>query len=331
MDPVFEGLLAPLSADAPGGEDLDEAGFLAVLDGFRLFGRATPIEDDVDWRALKGTCLEGLARSRDLRVLVHLAASGLHLDGFGALADATAVAAGWLRDFPEAVYPRVDEDAIERKNALSCLADRMTVVDAVRRAPLVRHRQLGIFSLRDIDIATGQLKAPEGEADLPSEAHIIAAFTDTPLEEVEAVQGTVATIIAALRDIDTRMRDAGGSEAAPSFDTVLDPLVRIERFLSERIAERKPAEAASGDAAAGGPGAAPGGASGLDHITSRQDAARALDAVAQFFRKTEPSSPVPIFIDRAKRLIAKDFLEVLADIAPDAVDQARRVGGIRDE
>jgi type VI secretion system protein ImpA len=65
-------------------------------------------------------------------------------------------------------------------------------------------------------------------------------------------------------------------------------------------------------------------------IGSRQDAIAALDAVADFFRRTEPSSPIPLFLSRAKRLVSKDFLEVLADIAPDAVAQARVAGGLRD-
>ena len=64
-------------------------------------------------------------------------------------------------------------------------------------------------------------------------------------------------------------------------------------------------------------------------IRSREDAIRALDAVAEFFRRNEPSSPIPLFIDRAKRLVSKDFLEVLADVAPDAVAQARAAGGFR--
>ena len=63
-------------------------------------------------------------------------------------------------------------------------------------------------------------------------------------------------------------------------------------------------------------------------VKSRQDAIRALDAVADFFRRTEPSSPIPLFLARAKRLVSKDFLEVLADIAPEAVAQARAAGGI---
>jgi type VI secretion system protein ImpA len=64
-------------------------------------------------------------------------------------------------------------------------------------------------------------------------------------------------------------------------------------------------------------------------ITSRQDAIRALDAVAEFFRRHEPSSPVPLFVDRAKRLVSKDFLEVLADVAPDGLPAARTAGGLK--
>ena len=55
----------------------------------------------------------------------------------------------------------------------------------------------------------------------------------------------------------------------------------------------------------------------------------ALDAVAQFFRQNEPSSPIPLFLERAKRLVSKDFLEVLADIAPEAIPQARAAGGLK--
>src|SRR4029077_4826614 len=63
-------------------------------------------------------------------------------------------------------------------------------------------------------------------------------------------------------------------------------------------------------------------------IRSRQDAIRALDAAAEFFRRNEPSSPIPLFLERAKRLVSKSFLEVLADVAPEAVPRARAAGGL---
>ena len=51
---------------------------------------------------------------------------------------------------------------------------------------------------------------------------------------------------------------------------------------------------------------------------------------APTFGSNEPSSPVPLFLERAKRLVAKDFLEILADVAPEAITQAKLAGGIRD-
>jgi type VI secretion system protein ImpA len=72
------------------------------------------------------------------------------------------------------------------------------------------------------------------------------------------------------------------------------------------------------------------GASVSGLVKSRQDVVRILDAAADFFRRTEPSSPIPLLLARAKRLVSKDFLEVLADIAPDGVAQARSIGGLKD-
>jgi type VI secretion system protein ImpA len=53
--------------------------------------------------------------------------------------------------------------------------------------------------------------------------------------------------------------------------------------------------------------------------------------VAEYFRRSEPSSPIPLFVERAKRLVAKDFLEVLADVAPEALTVARSAGGLKDQ
>jgi type VI secretion system protein ImpA len=78
-------------------------------------------------------------------------------------------------------------------------------------------------------------------------------------------------------------------------------------------------------------GSAPRQVVSVGIIKSRQDAVRALDAVTAFFRENEPSSPIPLVLERAKRLVSKDFLEVLADIAPGGVPQAKLIGGIEEK
>ena len=125
------------------------------------------------------------------------------------------------------------------------------------------------------------------------------------------------------------MREAAGSEATPSFDPLSAQLARMGQVLRAQLAlrpGRRRGAAAGGDARRA-PAAA---ARSVGVVKSRQDAIRALDAVADFFRRTEPSSPIPLFLERAKRLVSKDFLEVLADIAPEAVAQARAAGGLRE-
>jgi predicted component of type VI protein secretion system len=253
-------LLQPISEERPCGESLEDTELLASFDAFRLYGQSMPLDapaepnekripkpvGSAEWAVIRDKALEALAKSKDLRLLATLGTALLRTDGVPAFSETLNVASQWLETHWGETYPLVDEDAILRRNALNCFADPMGVVDGLRRVPLVRSREHGTFSLRDVDIATHLLVPGEGAA---------AGIT-------------------------------------------------------------------GGDAAAG-EGAAAGGA-----VKSRQDAIRALDAVAEFFKRTEPSSPIPMFLARAKRLVSKDFLEVLADIAPEALAQARAAGGL---
>jgi type VI secretion system protein ImpA len=182
-----------------------------------------------------------------------------------------------------------------------------------------------MFSLRDLDIASGQL-APAGSETAPDAARIEAAFTEMPIESLQALQHSVATATAALKAIDAAMATQAGVEATPALDGLSAQLVKMEKVVRTRLAAR--GEATGAEAGADGGTATGAGVMAIGAITSRQDAIRALDAVAEFFRRTEPSSPIPMFVERAKRLVSKNFLEVLADVAPDAVGQAMMAGGV---
>jgi type VI secretion system protein ImpA len=323
-----QGLIQPLAADRPCGENLEDTQLLASFDAFRLFGHATPLDPTPDWSEIRTRALEALGRSKDLRLLAHLGSAVLRTDGLPAFVETLKTASEWLDTYWTETYPLVEEDAVLRRNALNCFADQMAVVEGLRRLPLVSSRGHGTFSLRDIDIASG---AQSGDEDTrPDQAQIEAAFAAIPLDELKAQQQNVAGALSALKSIDAKMRLEAGEDAAPRFDPLSMQLVRMDRVLRARVASRGNGDgeqAATSDSAAAGdtrPNAVSVGA-----IRSRQDAIRALDAVAQFFRQNEPSSPIPLFLERAKRLVSKDFLEVLADIAPEAIPQARAAGGLK--
>ena len=49
---------------------------------------------------------------------------------------------------------------------------------------------------------------------------------------------------------------------------------------------------------------------------SRPEAIAALEQVSAFYRTTEPSSPIPLLIDRARGLVSLDFMTLLKEITP---------------
>lgn len=333
-DPGIWQLSQPLAEASPCGEDLERTQLLASFDAFRLFGQVTALEPAPDWAGIKARSLDALGKSRDLRVLAHLAAAIIRTDGLVAFLGALGVVAQWLEVYWDHLYPRVDEDAILRRNTLNCFADRIAIVDGLRRAALLSHRQLGTVTLRDIEVATGQLSPSGGNGQGPPESEINAAFSASPIGDLNALRAAVDDGFAAVRRIETAMVSHSGVESAPSLEGLTSYLSRVQRIVRERIAAHPDAANANvgtsldgvGDSAIEGEQRSVA----VGAIRSRQDAIRALDAVAAFFRHNEPSSPVPLFIERAKRLVAKDFLEVLADVVPEAIAQAKIAGGIRD-
>jgi type VI secretion system protein ImpA len=338
-----QALLQPISPEQPCGVSLDDSILLSSLDALRLFGQARSPEAPPDpegdekelakarppleWEKIRADALEGLNKSKDLRLLAYLGTASLRTDGLPAFAGVLTTASQWLETYWPQVYPALDEDAIARRNALNCFADPMAVVDRIWRLPLVASRQHGRYSLRDIEIARGQATPGALEAK-PDEAAILNAFNELPLEDLTALDASVAAASAALTRIDARMRSEGGPEVAPDFGPLVTQFAKLGRVCKEQLASRGEASAVGAQAAGDG---SPQGAFRAGAINSRADAIRALDAVAEYFRRNEPSSPIPLFVDRAKRLVAKDFLEVLADIAPDALSVARSAGGLKDQ
>jgi type VI secretion system protein ImpA len=342
-----QALLEPISADGPCGKSLEDSDVLAALDAYQIFGQTSlePEKTDDDqpkrkeprksdrppnWAEIRDEALTALRTSKDLRLLAYLGAATLRIDGIPAFSEALGIASHWLAVYPTQVFPLVDEDALFRQNALNCFADPVAVIDGLRRSPIVSHRQHGRFSIRDLDLVSGDVQ-PSGNEAKPDEAQIKAAFDATALDELKKLQDTVDTALTAIKSIDTAMRDANGAAFAPSFESLSTQFKKMSAFVRARVAahpENASAAPQDGEAASGDAG---GVVMRVGAIRSRQDAIRALDAAAEFFRQNEPSSPIPLFLERAKRLVSKDFLEVLADVAPDALPQARSAGGLRDE
>jgi type VI secretion system protein ImpA len=327
FDTEIERLAQPVAVAGPCGIDLDSTSELAALEAQRIFGRLTAPEVESDWHALRSHSALLLSKSKDLRALVHFAAAVART---GTLIEALRVLAllePWFTTYWNDLYPRLDEDALARRNALNCFADRVAIIDPLRRLPIVTHPQLGAFSLRDIDIAMGAQPNPDSERAPRTETEVSVAIQEANAPALRELYEHAQRASAALKTVQEMMGSRCGAAAVPTLEPLIKQLARIQQLLSVRMGNEVARDGGGASSNSDESQVAP---QSFNLIKSRQEAVSALDAVMEYFRRHEPSSPVPLLVERAKRLVSMDFLEVLADLAPEALEHARKATGAKD-
>jgi len=333
-------LLQDISADSPTGENLEyDVAFQqlekdAAPKPERQMGDSVVPGEEPNWPDVRHHAIELLGRTKDLRIAVQLTRSLIRTDAFVGLSEGLDLVAGMLERHWEKLHPQLDpsdgNDPTFRVNAVAGLADWDTVVRPVRELPLVDSRAAGRYSLRDIEIANGTSPKPEGDEAAPSMGVIEAAFIEADLTDL---QTTAAAIQAALQSLG-RISSAISEKA----DSVVDlgRLSSVLRTAGQTLAEqlgRRGAEGGSMTAGDNGPPRAAGGGGQRmsGEIETREDVIRVLDKCCDYYRRHEPSSPIPLLLQRAKRLVSKDFLELVQDLAPGGVSEVKSIGGLPDE
>ncbi len=343
----IESFLSEVSAESPCGEDLSyDASFLALEDMLRTKAGGGVVEgveeaaEEPNWREVREKSSELLKRSKDLRVAMYLTISLLKLEGIHGLRDGLALLRGLLERFWDHLYPKLDpednNDPLERINILQSLSptsvnaqDPMKFKQRLSEVPLCNSVQMGKFSLRDIQISRGEIAVPDDQrAKAPDTAVIDAAFQDTATDELLLIsQATQDAIehIAAIMSVFSERASEGQTPDVSGFRGVLG---NIQKRVQEYLAKRGHGEAVEEGAAVTGTEQKKGAISLSGNIQSAQEALLALDKVIQYFERHEPSSPVPLLLRRAQRLVSKSFLEVVKDFCPDGMSQVEMIGGV---
>jgi len=333
-----ESLLAPLASDAPCGENLEyDAEFTAFERALQgkpevQYGATLVSAEPPDWKSARTQALALFSRTRDLRVAVPLAQTLLHTDGLDGFADGLRVVAGLLQLTWADLHPRLDpedgNDPTMRVNSLAALCDANSTLKAVRDVCLVSSRVHGRFSLRDLDLASGE--AAEGVS-RPELATIDAAFMDADLDALQSVTAALAAAIEQSTLIENTLQSHVGAARALDLAPLRSLLSRARAVVEERIGRR--ADAPVAVQAAGATGEAAAAAVGVraamaGDIGSRDDVIRLLDRICEYYRQAEPSSPVPLMLKRARRLVPMGFHEIIADLAPDGLGQVEKILGV---
>jgi type VI secretion system protein ImpA len=324
-----------IAGDNPSGPNLEyDQDFLALERAQQgkpeqVMGDTVKPAEDPDWRDVRERAETLLGKARDLRIAYALTTALLKMEGLPGLAAGLTVIRQLIEGQWDTVHPQLDaeddNDPTLRMNSLAGLAAGDGLLKLLREAPMVHSKAMGRFSLRDLRIASGKTPAPASLANPPQQAQIDAAFLDADLDGIKANAEAIATALDQVAAVDKVLVDKVGSSAPELKPLVLD-LAEVKRVLAEKLAARGGTDAAApGEGAAGG---AAGGAGGNAEVASRDDVIRTLDRLCEYYRRFEPSSPIPLLLQRAKRLVAKDFMEIIRDMTPSGVAEAELLGGI---
>ena len=338
-----EELLKPVSSEKPCGEDLGyDPGFqeLEVIMRGKPETQFSPAEPP-DWKLLRDRCLELWTRSRDLRLATTLSLAVLKTDGLPAFREGLALVKGLLEQYWDSFYPQLDasdnNDPTQRVNIIAALAtplgtfgDPMSLLQRLQEAPLTDSARMGRFSFADIVRSETGAAGPDGSA-APTAAQIEAAFRDTDAGALEAISQAVAGSIQLAGEIDQFLTQKVGADKAPDLEQLPKQLKEMQKRLAGYVSGDGGAEPALAE----GGGGSPAGSSGASaasrgisgEIQSREDVVKMLGKICDYYRKCEPSSPVPFVVRRAQRLASMDFMEIIDDLSPDSVKEILRITG----
>lgn len=337
-----EELLKEISADAPCGDDLEYDPDFGELERVAQGKAEQSMGDEVvpgeepDWSDVEKRAVDLFSRSKDLRIGIYLARARLHNSGLPGFSESLELLRTILERYWDTVHPQLDaddnNDPTLRVNTIASLCDAETVLKGLRNVPLVTSKAFGKFSYRDITIANG-----EASGEGPDSATVDAAFMDCDADTLQAIKDAAKSAADHAAAIEQHVTEQVGAAHAPDLAGLRTPLNAIYKTLAAKSGQPDDdgSPETAGDAANGGSAPAMGGPSRTGNrgpgmsgqISSRNDVIRALDMICQYYARHEPSSPVPLLLRRAQRLVTKSFLDIVRDLVPDGVHQAETIRG----
>src|SRR5262245_2444523 len=326
----FDALLAPIPGDNPAGAALRYAGdydeIKALLpkpdrDAFEASGQ------EGQWSKLVLLTTQKLRdKSKDLSIAAWLTEGLVRMQGFAGLRDGLTLIHGLCDRFLDTVYPLPDEGDLE-----------------VRAAPLqaLLERNAGMWVV-EIPLTKAPIRSPDTDETIPVSYNLWHSIVDAQLEDKKPLQGAMEQA-AADSPTEFLQRLYGDMQETE------DALQQLKGLMAERLEGAAPGVVAVAEAVAkcksrvatvltkrgvrvGGPenngdemgenseaGAEGHGSNGATSgpIRSREDALVRLREVADFFRRTEPHSPVPYLILRAINWSRMTFDQLLSELVKD--------------
>jgi type VI secretion system protein ImpA len=344
---ALESLLSPLDGESPTGQNLEyDAEFLALErlaspKSERAMGDSVKAAEEPDWDRVSSQAESLFGRSKDLRIAIHLTKAWMRTNGMPGFAAGLRLMKALLENFWDGVHPQLDaeddNDPTARVNAVSAVTDLQGMLGMFRSTPFVQSPRLGRFALRDLRIANGTLKVAaseeEGTAEPPSMTQIEACCMDCPEDQLADMVTAVASALDDAKAIDTIFSEHVGT-AGPDLKPLLSDIYEVKKFLEPQLAKRLPQPDTDAETATDGEAASNGGGGKVNtsgRVEGPQDVMRRIDEICEYYARCEPSSPIPLLLRRAQRLVGMTFVDLMKDLAPGGMSELQVISGSTDE
>ena len=340
----LQGFVAPLD-DSPCGEDLEyDPGFLGLAQAIqgKPETQFAPAEPPV-WREVQSLAEELMGRTRDLRVAIWWTRACVNQEGLPGLALGLTLVHALLDSYWDSLHPGLDPDdgdAFARVNALGELTSFSCLLGDVRQSKVLSDRSLSGLRTRDIEIGLDRI-SPKADESVPTMNEIKGMLADLQ-EPASALRLACATSLEKLDAIQSLVNDKVGSDSGLALDDMVDMVKAVASVLPDESGSGDTDDyGGASDETSGDPvddddadvdGAPPSRSrsrsGGVGTINSRQDAIKAIQLICAYLESSEPTNPAQLLLRRAERLIEKNFLELLRELAPNALSEVAAIMGV---
>lgn len=310
-----EELLAPIEGDSPVGVDLFEDSDRQVIE--------QSFEEDpgsVDWRSTVSMIEQQFGRTKDVWLAVYLARAGAQMGRLETVVTGCEALAGLFEAYWDDLFPKLDEYGFQgRKGPCESLTKIGPFLGPLKRTVLVEHPRLGSYSGED-------LMRFEAEGDSADGFGMFrAAIEETSPEDLQAAVAQLDRMRDSLMRADAVLTNNADGDTGTDFKPTYETIDQIRRALLPYTGVSEAAEAVVEGADTGASSGESSGPRIAGRVDSRDDVMKALDAIAEYYQRREPASPIPVALRRVRTWVSMDFMTILRDIAPGSVSEAGAV------
>lgn len=349
----FEKLLAPISDESPSGQHLRRSDFDRFQQAkdaraeavnserkireFAMYsedelaelsaqGQGVEVPSSPDWRSVLDQCVEIIAgHSKDLWVASWLIEANTRRNGFAGVRDGFQLVTKICETFWDGIYPPHDEDdgyldTVSQLTSLNGMEGEGTLIVPLQEIPLLPDYGALTYSAYREAIEHGGGEVTESDFD--------NAVRQIDLDQLrsyeEDLTGAIDAFSEMMNVLAEKCRVEGEEDYTPPSSQIQRTLESIHQAfsnLTRNLLSNDSEEAGEGDNDESSTGLTQKAAQTVDlaqaQVNNREDAFRMLMKASEFFRKTEPHSPVSYMLQQTVEFGRMDLPTLLAKLIQD--------------